>query len=123
MGAQLLPLDAPCRFSVHQVCQLLQDLGLQDTSSLQSNGISGGELLELSDEEIREDLGLSRLQASCNTPRKIPSYLRLHSRASAEDGSDGDAALLIAGSRLCIARDSNAGSPLSQAPCAQVSVR
>ena len=53
---------------MHQVCQLLQDLGLQDTSSLQSNGVNGGELLELSDEEIREDLGLSRLQASCNMP-------------------------------------------------------
>ena len=68
LGAHLLSLDASCRFSVHQVCQLLQDLGLQDTSSLQSNGVNGGELLELSDEEIREDLGLSRLQASCNTP-------------------------------------------------------
>ena len=66
VGAQCC-VGIPCRFSVHQVCQLLQDLGLQDTSSLQSNGVNGGELLELSDEEIREDLGLSRLQASRDT--------------------------------------------------------
>ena len=72
VSAQWLPLNAFCRFSVQQVCQLLQDLGLQDTSSLQSNGVNGGELLELSDEEIREDLGLSRLQASGHTP--LPQY-------------------------------------------------
>lgn len=51
-----------CRFSVDQTCDLLQCLGLRDVSTFQENGVTGGDLLELSQEELQTDLGLHSLQ-------------------------------------------------------------
>ena len=51
-----------CRYGVEQTCELLQDLGLQNVSAFQDNGVTGGELLELSQEELQTDLGLHSLQ-------------------------------------------------------------
>lgn len=42
--------------------QLLADLGLRDGSAFEANGITGGDLLELDNSELREDLGLTNLQ-------------------------------------------------------------
>lgn len=58
----LVVTSSYCRYSVEQVCELLQCLGLQNVSAFESNGVTGGELLELSQEELRTDLGLSTLQ-------------------------------------------------------------
>ena len=44
--------------------QLLAEVGLRDGSAFESNGITGGDLLELDSEELRDDLGLTNLQVS-----------------------------------------------------------
>ena len=51
-----------CRFTVQETVQLLADLGLRDGSAFETNGITGGDLLELDNSELREDLGLTNLQ-------------------------------------------------------------
>ena len=51
-----------CRFTVQETVQLLADLGFRDGSAFENNGITGGDLLELDNSELREDLGLTNLQ-------------------------------------------------------------
>ena len=51
-----------CRFTVQQTCELLQNLGLQNVDAFRENGVTGGDLLELSQEELQRDLGLPSLQ-------------------------------------------------------------
>jgi hypothetical protein len=53
-----------CRFSVDQTCTLLTNLGITDTSRFRDNGVTGGDLLELSAEEMSESLNLSQLQVN-----------------------------------------------------------
>ena len=47
---------------MEQTCELLQSLGLHDVGAFQENGVTGGDLLELSQEELQTDLGLHSLQ-------------------------------------------------------------
>ena len=42
--------------------QLLSEIGLRDGSPFESNGITGGDLLDLEEEELKGDLHLSNLQ-------------------------------------------------------------
>ena len=42
--------------------QLLGEIGIRDGSPFESNGITGGDLLDLHDEELKEDLHLTNLQ-------------------------------------------------------------
>jgi hypothetical protein len=51
-----------CRYSVAETVQLLSEIGLRDGSPFESNGITGGDLLDLEEEELKEDLHLSNLQ-------------------------------------------------------------
>jgi len=53
-----------CRFSVDQTCTILTSLGIPDTSRFRDNGVTGGDLLELSAEEMSESLDLSQLQVN-----------------------------------------------------------
>jgi len=53
-----------CRYSVAETVQLLSEIGLRDGSPFESNGITGGDLLDLEEEELKEDLHLSHLQVS-----------------------------------------------------------
>ena len=48
-----------------QTCQLLSDMGVQDTSNFQQQGVTGGDLLELTDEELMQELHLSKLKVWC----------------------------------------------------------
>jgi len=41
---------------------LLSEIGLWDGGPFESNGITGGDLLDLEEEELKEDLHLSNLQ-------------------------------------------------------------
>ena len=53
-----------------ETVQLLSDIGLRDSSPFESNGITGGDLLDLEEEEeSKEDLHLSHLQVEllCNS--------------------------------------------------------
>lgn len=42
--------------------QLLADVGLRDGSAFESNAITGGDLLELDSNELKDDLGLTNFQ-------------------------------------------------------------
>ena len=64
-----------CRFSVEQTCQLLQALGMQNVSAFIENGITGGDLLELSHEELRSDLGLPPLQVQLKSVFELLTVL------------------------------------------------
>ena len=58
-------LPYACRYSVAETVQLLSEVGLRDGSPFESNGITGGDLLDLEEEELKEDLHLSNLQVCC----------------------------------------------------------
>lgn len=45
--------------------QLLSEIGIRDGSPFESNGITGGDLLDLDEEELKEDLHLTNLQVPC----------------------------------------------------------
>lgn len=45
-----------------ETVQLLSDIGIRDSSPFESNGITGGDLLDLDDDELKEDLHLTNLQ-------------------------------------------------------------
>ncbi len=51
-----------CRYSVAETVQLLSEIGLRDGGPFESNGITGGDLLDLEEEELKDDLHLSNLQ-------------------------------------------------------------
>ena len=64
-----------CRYTVEQTCDLLQSLGLQNVSAFQENGITGGDLLELTQEELKADLGLAPLQVqSLDRKTKVSNF-------------------------------------------------
>ena len=67
--------DYLCRYSVAETVQLLSEIGFRDCSPFESNGITGGDLLDLEDEELKEDLHLSHLQVN---PQ--PKGLRVQAR-------------------------------------------
>lgn len=64
---------------MEETVQLLADLGLRDGSAFESNGITGGELLELDSTELREDLQLTHLQV-CTKLHDRPIAPSLHMR-------------------------------------------
>lgn len=45
-----------------ETVQLLSEIGIRDGSPFESNGITGGDLLDLDDDELKEDLHLTNLQ-------------------------------------------------------------
>ncbi|KAL3155667.1 hypothetical protein ABBQ32_012695 [Trebouxia sp. C0010 RCD-2024] len=51
------------RYTVAETVQLLSEIGIRDGSPFETNGITGGDLLDLDDEELKEDLHLTNLQA------------------------------------------------------------
>jgi len=55
-------VSCACRYSVAETVQLLSEIGLRDGGHFESNGITGGDLLDLEEEELKEDLHLSNLQ-------------------------------------------------------------
>jgi len=55
-------VSCACRYSVAETVQLLSEIGLWDGGPFESNGITGGDLLDLEEEELKEDLHLSNLQ-------------------------------------------------------------
>ena len=50
------------RYSVEDTCSLLRDMGIRDTSAFEANGITGADLLDLEEDDLRSELGLSKLQ-------------------------------------------------------------
>jgi hypothetical protein len=52
----------PCRYTVDETADLLRDVGFQDVATLRTHGVNGGDLLELTDQEMKEELHLSHLQ-------------------------------------------------------------
>ena len=56
-----------------QTCALLSSLGITETAPFRENGVTGGDLLELSEEEMRESLKLSPLQVGHHTAGHVPS--------------------------------------------------
>ena len=52
-----------CRYGVEETCQLLQDVGIRNTSQFEANGITGADLLDLEEDDLRSELGLTKLQA------------------------------------------------------------
>ena len=61
----VVSLPRPDRYNVQEVTQLMRELGFPDTAAaaFTDNAITGGDVLQLGDEELAGDLGLSRLQA------------------------------------------------------------
>lgn len=66
------------RYSVAETVQLLSDIGIRDGSPFESNGITGGDLLDLEEEELKDDLHLSHLQAK--KIRRVQSAFELFNR-------------------------------------------
>ena len=56
-----------------QTCALLNSLGITETAPFRENGVTGGDLLELSEEEMRESLKLSPLQVGPHAAGQLPS--------------------------------------------------
>lgn len=50
------------RYTVLQTCELLASLGIKDVSTFEQNCMNGGDILELTDQEMEEDLALPPLQ-------------------------------------------------------------
>ena len=52
------------RYGVREVTQLMKELGFPDdaAAAFKQNAITGGDVLQLGDEELSGDLQLSRLQ-------------------------------------------------------------
>jgi len=57
---------------VREVAQLMRELGFPDeaASAFKENAITGGDVLQLGDEELSGDLGLSRLQVEWSSYRQ-----------------------------------------------------
>ncbi|KAK9803038.1 hypothetical protein WJX72_012250 [[Myrmecia] bisecta] len=103
------------RYTVAETCRLLADLGLRDTSRFEENGVSGADLLDLTDEELHKDLGLPNLQVKkiktlqaafelFNHMMKTPgkgdlTLLELEMYVTSLGRSEADARAIIAGVR------------------------
>lgn len=61
---QLTSMGAMIRYGVREVTQLMKELGFPDdaAAAFKQNAITGGDVLQLGDEELSGDLQLSRLQ-------------------------------------------------------------
>lgn len=77
-AAPLLTTKPFTRYSVAETVQLLSEIGLRDGSPFETNGITGGDLLDLEEEELKEDLHLSNLQAK--KVRRVQSAFELFNR-------------------------------------------
>ena len=42
--------------------ELLRSVGFRDTACIEANGVTGDDLLELTEQELRQELGLTHLQ-------------------------------------------------------------
>ena len=64
------------RFGVEETAELLGALGLGERAlaAFRENGVGGGDLLDLTPEEMRDDLGLAPLQAL------FPQFMTFYSR-------------------------------------------
>lgn len=54
--------ECGCRYRVGEVCLLLEQLGFQDTGPFREAGVTGADLADLTEEEMRTELRLSNLQ-------------------------------------------------------------
>lgn len=59
------------RYTVGETADLLRDIGFRDYEVMRTHGVTGGDLLELTDQELREELGLPHLQVSHSEPFRI----------------------------------------------------
>lgn len=64
---------------MEKTCELLRAVGIKDTSAFEENGVTGGDLLELTQDDMAEALSLSPLQAS-----SVPSCFLLADMAVAK---------------------------------------
>lgn len=53
-----------CRYTVEETADLLKDIGFRDYETMRKHGVTGGDLLELTDQELMEELRLPHLQVS-----------------------------------------------------------
>ena len=51
-----------CRYTVEEAVELLKLIGFRNTDVVEAHGITGGDLLELNEHELRDELKLPRLQ-------------------------------------------------------------
>ena len=62
---------------MEQTCSLLKALGIRDTGVFEANGVTGGDLLELTPEEMVQSLNLAPLQVrSTDGRREVSSYMQ-----------------------------------------------
>ncbi len=50
------------RYTVEETVELLSSIGFRDTDCITAHGLNGGDILDLSDQEMRDELRLSHLQ-------------------------------------------------------------
>lgn len=50
------------RYTTEETVDLLQSVGFRDLASIEENGLNGADLLEISEQELRDELGLSHFQ-------------------------------------------------------------
>jgi len=51
-----------CRYTVEEAVELLKLIGFRNTDVVEAHGITGGDLLELDEHELRDELKLPHLQ-------------------------------------------------------------
>ena len=54
------------RFSVEDTCELLGAMGIQNTEPFRDNGVTGGDFLDLSPDDLKLSLNLTTLQVRFN---------------------------------------------------------
>ena len=50
------------RYTTEEAVDLLQSVGFRDVAPIEENGLTGADLLEVSEQELRDELGLSHFQ-------------------------------------------------------------
>ena len=61
---------------MEETSSLLRDLGIRDTSAFEANGITGSDLLDLEEDDLRSELGLSKLQVVASAAQCL--HLAVH---------------------------------------------
>ncbi len=71
---------------MEETAELLRSVGFRDTAYIEANGVTGDDLLELTEQELRQELGLTHLQVllTLRLCRELgtatgQAYYRLHS--------------------------------------------
>lgn len=51
-----------CRYTTEETVDLLQSVGFRDVAPIEANGLNGADLLEVTEQELRDELGLTHFQ-------------------------------------------------------------